>query len=127
VTSEKNVVRGEIWWSTVDERRPVVILSTHGEEVRAIVVVPAFQRTPHAVPRSDRVVHGGMEEIQVDEEDGLTPAGVVRVAFPQPGVTPCQWLVTLPMHDLHERAGALSTNKLAELERLLRRAGLAAY
>jgi mRNA interferase MazF len=45
---------------------------------------------------------------------------VLRVAFPRPGFTPCTWLTTLSRDDLIERAGALSTAKLIEIDDALR-------
>jgi mRNA interferase MazF len=117
--------RGELWWVTLDVRRPVAILSADGEDVRAIIVVPPVDRPPNSFEEPPSST-AAWEEIPVGAEEGLTCEGVVRVAFPRPGVTLCQWLVILPARDLHERAGELSTTKLARLESLLRRAGLSA-
>lgn len=52
--------------------------------------------------------------------DGLPFDGVLRVALPRPGFTPCTWLTTLSRDDLIERAGALSSAKLSEIEDALR-------
>jgi mRNA-degrading endonuclease toxin of MazEF toxin-antitoxin module len=125
VPSKEDPRRGDLWWVTLDERRPIVILSTHGADVRAIVVVPPFGGQPPSFqePLSSTAA---WEEIRIGAEEGLTCEGVARVAFYLPGVTLCQWLVTLPASDLQERVGALSTSKLAQLERMLCRAGLSA-
>jgi mRNA interferase MazF len=40
--------------------------------------------------------------------------------FPLPGFTPCTWLTTLTREDLIERAGAVSTTKLSEIDDALR-------
>ena len=52
--------------------------------------------------------------------EGLPFDGVLRVAFPWPGFTPCTWLTTLSRDDLIERAGAVSTAKLSEIDDALR-------
>jgi mRNA interferase MazF len=108
------VRRGEIWWSEVDERRLVLVLSTTEDEVRGVIVVPP----------AERFVHGIVEEVRLGAEDGLQSAGVVRVAFPSESFIPCNWLVSLPLHAMTERVGALAAGKLTEVESLLRRAGL---
>jgi mRNA interferase MazF len=54
---------------------------------------------------------------------GLPFEGVLRFGFPWPGFTPCTWLTTLRRDDLIERAGALSSAKLSEIDDALRAAG----
>jgi mRNA interferase MazF len=108
------VKRGEVWWATVDERRPVLVLSMSAQDVRAIIVVAP----------ADRLVDGVTEEVSLGAAEGLPNEGVVRVAFPRPDFIPCNWLVTVPRHSMIERVGVLSVEKLDEIESLLRRAGL---
>jgi mRNA interferase MazF len=108
------VRRGEVWWVDFGERRPVVLLS--GEEAcgfRAMqVVAPAG------------VDIGGLGvEVAVGALDGLPFEGVLRLAFPRPGFTPCTWLTTVSRDDLIERAGVLSSAKLSEIEDALRGSG----
>jgi mRNA interferase MazF len=55
--------------------------------------------------------------------EGLPCEGVLRFAFPRPGFAPCTWLTTLSREDLIERAGALSSAKLSEIEDALRLGG----
>lgn len=93
--------RGELWWASVDKRRPVVLLSRdEAYAVRAMVVVAPVSTT----------VRGFAVEVRVGRAEGLPRGGVVN----------CDWLVTLPKADLLERAGALSANKLAQLDDALR-------
>ncbi|MBA0052963.1 type II toxin-antitoxin system PemK/MazF family toxin [Streptomyces sp. AJS327] len=107
--------RGEVWWADFDERRPVVLLSeVEASEFRAMqVVAPAGTE-----------LSGVAAELAVGASEGLPLEGVLRVALPRPGLIPCTWLVTLTRKDLIERAGALSSTKLGELQDLLRLGGL---
>ncbi|WP_442812025.1 type II toxin-antitoxin system PemK/MazF family toxin [Streptomyces sp. NBC_01803] len=59
-------------------------------------------------------------EVVVGAMEGLPFEGVLRFAFPRPGFTPCTWLTTVSRDDLIERAGALSSAKLSEIEDALR-------
>ena len=59
-------------------------------------------------------------EVAVGAPEGLPFEGVLRFAFPWPGFTPCTWLTTLSRDDLIERAGAVSTAKLSEIDDALR-------
>ena len=59
-------------------------------------------------------------EVAVGVPEGLPFEGVLRFAFPWPGFTPCTWLTTLSRDDLIERAGAVSTAKLSEIDDALR-------
>ena len=105
---------GEVWWANVDERRlPVLVLSASTDEVRAVIVVPPAP-----------TIDGVTEHVSLGAAEGLSAEGVVRVALPRPGFIPCTWLVTLPRDEMLGRAGILSPEKLAEVEHLLRRAGL---
>lgn len=93
--------RGELWWATVDKRRPVVLLSRdEAYGVRAMVVVAPVSTT----------VRGFAVEVRVGRAEGLSRAGVIN----------CDWLVTLPKADLLQRAGALSAKKLSQLDDALR-------
>ncbi|CAM5739381.1 mRNA interferase MazF OS=Streptomyces microflavus OX=1919 GN=Smic_13900 PE=4 SV=1 [Streptomyces microflavus] len=60
----------------------------------------------------------------VGAAEGLPFEGVLRFALPRPGLTPCTWLTTVSRDDLIERAGALSSAKLSEIENALRIGGL---
>jgi mRNA interferase MazF len=95
------VKRGEVWWATVDKRRPVVLVSRdEAYEVRALVIAAPVSTT----------VRGFSVEVRVGPGEGL----------PRQGVINCDWLVTLPRSDLLERAGTLSARKLAQLNEALR-------
>jgi mRNA interferase MazF len=108
------VKRGEVWWASVDQqRRPVLVLLAGEDDARAIIIVPPATK-----------IEGVAEEVELGAAEGLPTVGVVRVALPRPDFIPCNWLVSLQRRDVTERAGALSPEKLAEVERLLRRARL---
>ncbi|MER6975320.1 type II toxin-antitoxin system PemK/MazF family toxin [Nocardioides sp. NPDC000445] len=107
--------RGEVWWVEFDERRPVVLLSDEdGSGIQVMQVVD-----PAGVD-----ITGLAVEVAVGATEGLPREGVLRFALPRPGVTPCTWLTTLSRDDLIERAGALSSAKLDELDDALRLGGL---
>jgi mRNA interferase MazF len=105
------VRRGEVWWAEFDERRPVVLLS--GED-------PSGFRAMQVVAPADTDISGWGIEVAVGAKEGLPFDGVLRFAFPLPGFTPCTWLTTLNREDLIERAGAVSTAKLSEIDDALR-------
>ncbi|WP_408994348.1 type II toxin-antitoxin system PemK/MazF family toxin [Streptomyces sp. 1268] len=108
--------RGEVWWVEFEERRPVVLLSgDDGSGIRVMQVV-----APAGVDLTGLGV-----EVAVGVVEGLPCEGVLRVALPRPGLTPCTWLTTVSRHDLIERAGTLSSAKLSEIEDALRLGGLA--
>lgn len=107
--------RGDVWWVEFDERRLVVLLS--GDEASGIRVMQVV--APAGVDISSLGI-----EVAVGAMDGLPCEGVLRVAFPRPGLTPCTWLTTVSRDDLIERAGALSSAKLSEIEDALRLGGL---
>ena len=106
--------RGEVWWVEFDERRPVVLLSEEG---------PSGFRAMQVVAPADTDISGWGIEVAVGVQEGLPFEGVLRLAFPHPGFTPCTWLTTLSRDDLTERAGALSPAKLSEIDDALRAAG----
>jgi mRNA interferase MazF len=106
------VQRGEVWWVEFDERRPVVLLS--GDESSGFLVM-------QVVDAADTDFSGLGIEVAVGPAEGLPFAGVLRVAFPWPGYTPCTWLTSLSRDDLLERAGALPSAKLSEIDDALRR------
>jgi len=92
--------RGEVWWATIDKKRPVVLLSRdEAYEVRAMVIVAPATTT----------VRGFSLEIKLGRKEGL----------PRPCVINCDWLVTVPKADLLERAGSLSVGKLRQLDEAL--------
>jgi mRNA interferase MazF len=105
------VQRGEVWWVEFDERRLVVLLS--GDDASGIRVMQVV--APAGVDISGLGV-----EVVVGAMEGLPFEGVLRFAFPRPGFTPCTWLTTVSRDDLTERAGALSSAKLSEIEDALR-------
>ena len=103
--------RGEVWWVEFDERRLVVLLAADdASRIRAMQVV-----TPAGVDISGLGI-----EVTVGAGEGLPFEGVLRLAFPRPGFTPCTWLTTVSRDDLIERAGVLSSAKLSEIENALR-------
>lgn len=93
--------RGEVWWAQLDKRRPVVLLSREeAYAVRAMVVVaPATTTT-----------RGFSLEVKLGRAEGLPKSCVVNG----------DWLLTVPKQDLLDRAGALSSAKLAKLDEALR-------
>ncbi|OWA00276.1 MazF family transcriptional regulator [Streptomyces sp. CS113] len=108
--------RGEVWWAEFNERRLVVLLSGDDESgIRVMQVV-----APAGVDISGLGV-----EVRVGAMDGLPREGVLRLALPRPGFTPCTWVTTVARDDLIERAGVLSSAKLSEIEEALRLGGLA--
>jgi mRNA interferase MazF len=106
--------RGEVWWVEFDERRPVVLLSE--EE-------PSGFRAMQVVAPAGADICGLGVEVAVGVLEGLPFEGVLRLAVPRPGFTPCTWLTTLSRDDLIERAGALSPAKLSEIDEALCAAG----
>jgi mRNA interferase MazF len=106
--------RGEVWWAGFDERRPVVLLSEDE---------PSGFRAMQVVAPADAGISGLGVEVAVGIQEGLPFEGVLRFVFPRPGFTPCTWLTTLSRDDLIERAGALSSPKLSEIDDALRAAG----
>ncbi|MCQ9131637.1 type II toxin-antitoxin system PemK/MazF family toxin [Streptomyces hilarionis] len=103
--------RGEVWWVRFDERRLVVLLSgdaTTGFQVMQVVA-------PSGVDISGLGI-----EVTVGARDGLPLEGVLRLAFPRPGFTPCTWLTVVSRDDLVERAAVLSSRKLSEIDAALR-------
>jgi len=110
-------MRGEIWWAQVNGPQPVVLLSGGGGgegELRAVFVVEPARAE----------IEGVCIELSLGPDEGLPDAAVVRVALPRDGAIPCSWLVTLGRDDLVRRAGVLSPDKLQDLSRMMRRAGL---
>jgi mRNA interferase MazF len=59
-------------------------------------------------------------EVTVGAGEGLPLEGVLRLAFPRPGFTPCTWLTTVSRDDLIERAAVLPSGKLSEIDDALR-------
>jgi mRNA interferase MazF len=106
--------RGEVWWVKFDELRPVVLLSE--EEPSGFVAM-------QVVAPAGTDISGLGVEVAVGVLEGLPFEGVLRFGFPWPGFTPCTWLTTLNRDDLIERAGALSSAKLSEIDDARRAAG----
>ena len=99
--------RGEVWWVQFDERRLVVLLS--GDDASGIRVMQVV--APAGVDISGLGI-----EVMVGASEGLPFEGVLRLAFPRPGFTPCTWLTTVSRDDLIERAAVLSSVKLSEID-----------
>lgn len=111
-----HVQRGEVWWVEFDERRLVVLLS--GDDASGI-------RAMQVVAPAGVDISGLGVEVVVGAREGLPCEGVLRFGFPHPGFTPCTWLTTVSRDDLIERAGALSSAKLSEVDDALRLSGQA--
>jgi mRNA interferase MazF len=93
--------RGEVWWARLDKRRPVVLLSRQeAYEVRLMVVVAP----------ATTITRGFALEVKLGRSEGLPKSCMVNG----------DWLVTVPKQDLIERAGALSSAKLRQLDEALR-------
>ncbi|MFB6524929.1 type II toxin-antitoxin system PemK/MazF family toxin [Streptomyces sp. NPDC056399] len=103
--------RGEVWWVQYDERRLVVLLS--GDDSSGI-------RVMQVVAPAGIDISGLGIEVAVGTGEGLPFEGVLRLAFPRPGLTPCTWLTTVSRDDLIERAAVLSAMKLSEIDEALR-------
>ncbi|MFF4148509.1 type II toxin-antitoxin system PemK/MazF family toxin [Streptomyces sp. NPDC001698] len=103
--------RGEVWWVQFDDRRLVVLLS--GEDTSGIRVMQVV------APASVDISGLGIEVI-VGAAEGLPFKGVLRLAFPRPGFTPCTWLTTVSRDDLIKRETVLSSTKLSEIDKALR-------
>jgi mRNA interferase MazF len=114
MTTDTILERGQVWWA-FDERFPVVILSI--DETTDIQAM-------HVVAPASTNIQGYAVEVSVGIPEGLPLEGVLRVAFPRPGYINCHWLITLTRADLVENAGALSPEKLSQLEDALRLADL---
>ena len=99
--------RGEIWWVEFDERRPVVLLSGEG---------PSGFLAMQVVAPAETDISGLAIEVEVGVSEGLPFDGVLRFAFPRPGLTPCTWLTTIGQEDLIERAGTVPAAKLREID-----------
>jgi mRNA interferase MazF len=128
--------RGEVWWAQVDEKRPVVLLSGGaGPDHRAVEIVPpatAAQKRGFVVMSGEEALNAEQRlrltnaadpairaigiEVRIGKAEGLPEDGVVRVALPQDGAIFCTWMVTISQEHLIERLGALSTEKLRELD-----------
>ncbi|WP_261553554.1 MULTISPECIES: type II toxin-antitoxin system PemK/MazF family toxin [Frankia] len=102
---------GEVWWVDFGERRPVVLLSAEGESGFLAMQV---------VPPAGTAIDGVAAEVAIGTPEGLPFEGVLRVAFPRPGVVPCTWLLSMTREDLAERVSTLPPAKLAEIENLVR-------
>jgi mRNA interferase MazF len=102
--------RGQVWWA-FDERFPLVILSV--DEMADIQAM-------HVLAPASTNIQGYAVEVPVGILEGLPHEGVLRVAFPRAGYINCHWLITLRRADLVEYAGALSPEKLSQLEDALR-------
>ncbi|MFJ4368954.1 type II toxin-antitoxin system PemK/MazF family toxin [Streptomyces chartreusis] len=103
--------RGEVWWVQFDERRLVVLLS--GDDASGF-------RVMQVVAPAGLDISGLGIEVTVGVGEGLPLEGVLRLAFPRPGFTPCTWLTTVSRDDLIERAAVLSSRKLSEIDDALR-------
>lgn len=107
--------RGEVWWTDLGGRQPVVLLSGAAAAGFTAIQIVAPAGTD---------LSGVAVEVAVGAAEGLPLEGVLRVALPRPGLIPCTWLVTLVAEDLIERMGALPPAKLDEIDDALRLGGL---
>ncbi|MEK9520487.1 type II toxin-antitoxin system PemK/MazF family toxin [Streptomyces venezuelae] len=103
--------RGDVWWVQNDERRLVVLLS--GDDASGIQVM-------QVVASAGVDISGLGIEVSVGASEGLPFDGVLRLAFPRPGITPCTWLTTVSRDDLTERAAVLLSAKLSDIDDALR-------
>lgn len=93
--------RGELWWATVDKRRPVVLISRdEAYSLRALVVAAGITTK----------VRGYAVEVRLGKREGLSKDCVIN----------CDWLVTISKDCLEERIGLLSATKQRELDNALR-------
>lgn len=106
--------RGEVWWVDFGERRPVVLLSESPDA--------RFQAIQIVEPAKVDITGVGLE-VTIGSADGLSLEGVIRVAFPGPGMVPCTWLATVTEQDLIEPAGEVPPSKLNAIEEALRLGG----
>lgn len=106
--------RGEVWWVEFDQRRPVVLLSDETPS--------GFQAMQVVAPAGVDINDLGLE-VAIGAGEGLSFEGVLRIAFPRPGFTPCTWLTTATREDLIEKAGVLSSAKLNAIDDALRTDG----
>ena len=111
---ERRASYGEVWWAHLDQKRPVVILSNEGLQIRGMIIVSP----------ANTDIQGVAIELKVGTEEGLPEEGALRVALPRPNRILCNWLVTLQEGDLVERVGALSPETLRQLRETLRLGGL---
>ena len=135
--------RGEVWWASIGEKVPVVLLSGDGSSgFRAMQIVPPATADekqgflvltgeeatdPQVVQRtiaSQAAYRATGIEVKLGAGEGLPIDGVVRVAFPRDGQIYCTWLVTVAPDILMEKAGELSSPKLDELANALHLAGV---
>ncbi|MBM2622690.1 hypothetical protein JIG36_45045 [Actinoplanes sp. LDG1-06] len=134
--------RGEVWLADVNGLEPVVVVGAgDGDEFRAMYVVPAAtaeqRRGFDFLDPAELIIRdadgpaassGGSGritgiEVPLGADEGLDPAGVVRLALPREGHVFCTWQVTLRPEDLVERLGRLSAEKLRMLDAALRLSG----
>jgi len=93
--------RGEVWWARIDKDRPVLLLSRdEAYAARAMVIVAPATTT----------IRGFSLEVKIGRREGLARESVVN----------CDWLVTVPMIDLMERAGSVSAAKMRQIDDALR-------
>ncbi|WP_419184249.1 type II toxin-antitoxin system PemK/MazF family toxin [Streptomyces cyaneofuscatus] len=100
-----------VWRTCATWRSLVVLLS--GDETSGFRVMQVV--APAGVDISGLGI-----EVTVGAGEGLPFEGVLRLAFPRPGLTPCTWLTTVSRDDLMERAAVLSSVKLSEIDDALR-------
>ena len=136
--------RGEVWWVRLEEEQPVVLLSGGEEaELRAMRIVPPatadekrgfvvlsgeeacdIRERNRIVAAASGAFSGVGVEVQIGAPEGLPSAGVVRVALPRDDRIFCTWLLALTPDCLLRRMGALSSEKLHQLDKALRLAAI---
>jgi mRNA interferase MazF len=93
--------RGEIWSARMDKLRPVVIASRNDVNgVRSRTTVAVVSTTVRGIPT----------EVLLDQRDGFQSACAIN----------CDELVTIDKSRLERRRGALSTERVSELDDALR-------
>jgi mRNA interferase MazF len=136
------VRRGELWWAQIDEKRPVVLLSSDaGPDVNAMqIVAPATSAEERGflIMSGDQVIDadnrrrivaeaGPVQAVGIEvwfgSSEGLAEEGVVRVALPLEGKILCTWGLTVREEFLIERIGICSPEKLHELDVAMELAG----
>jgi mRNA interferase MazF len=104
--SDENIRLGDIWTVAFDLLRPVVLLSgLENGDFRCVV----------AVAPADEDISGVAVEVAL----GLNNY-VIRVALPRAGQINCTWVTTSSPGDFVEKLGSLSSEKLEEIENLIR-------
>ena len=105
------MARGALWLATLDEARPIVVLSSEDDlDIRAMMLVPSVGGE----------IAGNAVEVGIGARAGVPIGSVARVAFPRSGQINCSWLVSLSRGELTQHLGFLSAGELDQLDEALR-------